>query len=400
MPTVAHGIGSRWEVRGWNNAGVALPKKRFEDKGEAERHAAAITNDLAEGDYVDPRDSRTTVKAWASEWLSVQGGDESTAENRERYVRIHIIPGMGDFELGEVERRPSIVQAFLKQLEAKGISIGYRYNLFIALSSIFSAAVEDRLIKRNPCQSRSVKKPKIPPRQLVPWEFHRVHSVILGLPEGFRAAGWIGFGAGLRQGEIFGIAESDIDFRRRIIRIRQQVKLLGTGAKVFALPKGGKTREVPMDDVLAEKLAQHIADFPPVRVALPWATAAAKAKSFRLLFTDLDGGALHRSRFNLTVWKPALVTAGVIPPPIRAQKFEASPEDGMHALRHAFAAALVDGGCSIKDLAAYLGHADEAFTLRTYVHLMPKSDERARAAISRALFAADVPAPGGDLTAV
>lgn len=72
----------------------------------------------------------------------------------------------------------------------------------------------------------------------------------------------------------------------------------------------------------------------------------------------------------------------------------------MHALRHAFAAALIDGGCSIKDLAAYLGHADEAFTLRTYVHLMPKSDERARAAISRALLAADVPAPGGVLVAV
>ena len=57
----------------------------------------------------------------------------------------------------------------------------------------------------------------------------------------------------------------------------------------------------------------------------------------------------------------------------------------MHALRHAYASALIDGGCSIKDLAAYLGHSDEAFTLKTYVHLMPKSDHRARAAINRAL---------------
>ncbi|WP_395297327.1 tyrosine-type recombinase/integrase [Kitasatospora hibisci] len=387
-------------MRGWDNSGSPLPKRRFADKGEAERHAAAITNDLAEGDYIDPRDSRTTVKVWAADWLSAQGGDGSTAENRERYVRLHIVPGIGDHELGQVERRPSIVQNFLKGLEDKGLSIGYRYNVFIALSSIFAAAVEDRLIKRNPCHSRSVTKPKIPPRTLVPWEFQRVNSVILGLPERLRAAGWVGFGAGLRQGEIFGIAESDIDFRRRIVRVRQQVKLLKTGVKVFALPKGGKTREVPMDDLLAEKLAQHLSDFPSVRVSLPWGTPAAKPKSFRLLFTDVDGNALLRSTFNLTVWKPALVSAGVIPPPIRAQKFEASPEDGMHALRHAFAAALIDGGCSIKDLAAYLGHADEAFTLRTYVHLMPKSDERARSAISRALLAADGPAPGGVLPAV
>jgi integrase len=53
----------------------------------------------------------------------------------------------------------------------------------------------------------------------------------------------------------------------------------------------------------------------------------------------------------------------------------------MHALRHFYASALLDAGENIKALAAYLGHADPAFTLRVYTHLMPSSEHRARRAI-------------------
>lgn len=42
---------------------------------------------------------------------------------------------------------------------------------------------------------------------------------------------------------------------------------------------------------------------------------------------------------------------------------------------------LLDAGESIKALANNLGHADPGFTLRTYTHLMPSSEERTRKAI-------------------
>jgi integrase len=57
----------------------------------------------------------------------------------------------------------------------------------------------------------------------------------------------------------------------------------------------------------------------------------------------------------------------------------------MHALQHFYASALLDAGESIKALSSYLGHADPGFTLRTYTHLMPASEERNRRAID-ALF--------------
>jgi integrase len=48
----------------------------------------------------------------------------------------------------------------------------------------------------------------------------------------------------------------------------------------------------------------------------------------------------------------------------------------------------LEEGVSIKALAEYLGHADPGFTLRTYTHLMPSSEDRARAAVDRAFAVA------------
>jgi integrase len=81
---------------------------------------------------------------------------------------------------------------------------------------------------------------------------------------------------------------------------------------------------------------------------------------------------IYRHSFNHHVWKPGLREIGIVNPD-HAEEF--------HALRHFHASVLLDAGESIRALAEYLGHADPAFTLRTYTHLMPSSSERTRKAI-------------------
>ncbi|MFF3466336.1 tyrosine-type recombinase/integrase [Streptomyces sp. NPDC002619] len=92
-----------------------------------------------------------------------------------------------------------------------------------------------------------------------------------------------------------------------------------------------------------------------------------------LLFVSARNQALNRLRFNPTVWRPALTSAGI---PL-------GRENGMHALRHFYASVLLDAGESIKALSEYLGHHDPSFTLRTYMHLMPNSEARTWAAVDR-----------------
>jgi integrase len=74
------------------------------------------------------------------------------------------------------------------------------------------------------------------------------------------------------------------------------------------------------------------------------------------------------------VWKPGLDATGI--PTTRA--------NGCHALRHFYASVLLDGGESIKVVSERLGHADPAFTLRTYTHLMPDSANRTRTVVDAA----------------
>lgn len=93
------------------------------------------------------------------------------------------------------------------------------------------------------------------------------------------------------------------------------------------------------------------------------------------------GALLNRNRFNDRQWRPALRAAGIA----------GGRDNGMHALRHLYASALLDAGESIKALSEYLGHHDPGFTLRTCTHLVPSSQARTRAAVD-AMWAA----PGAD----
>lgn len=94
------------------------------------------------------------------------------------------------------------------------------------LSAILGAAVEDRLITRNPCSSTAVRAPAIEQNKIVPWTAEQVAAVVAAHPARWRAAPIVGAGCGLRQGEVFGLRVEDVDFLRHRLLIRQQVKLL------------------------------------------------------------------------------------------------------------------------------------------------------------------------------
>jgi integrase len=64
------------------------------------------------------------------------------------------------------------------------------------------------------------------------------------------------------------------------------------------------------------------------------------------------------------------------------RRYVTTRKEGIHQLRRYYTSVMLAGGVSIKELAEYLGHADPAFTLRVYAHMLPCSHDRARAVIS------------------
>ena len=101
-------------------------------------------------------------------------------------------------------------------------------------------------------------------------------------------------------------------------------------------------------------------------MTLPWEVPSGPEQSHRLVLSAVRGGVIDANDFNAYRWKPALRAVGV-----SCGRYE----NGMHELRHFFASVLLDQGESIKAVAEWLGHSDAAFTLKTYTHLMPSSNE-------------------------
>ncbi len=362
----------RWQARFRDPEGRER-SKTFTRKVDAQRWLDQVTADLVTGRYVDPKAGRVSLGEFAAQWLDGQTFDASTRETMESRIRTHILPTIGHFELRHL--KPSTVQAWVRSRQTE-VAPSYCRLLLSNLSTILSAAVEDGLIASNPCAVSSVKAPRVDRRRVVPWTVETVHAVIEGHPDEFSAVPVLGAGCGLRQGEIFGLSVDAVDFLRRVIYVRQQLRLVENQV-VLAPPKGGREREVPLPDVVAMAVAKHVQRCGTATVGLPWREPGGEIRRVELVFTNRDRGPLTRAYFTHNAWKPALQGAGL----------ERNRDNGMHALRHHYASVLLENGVSIRAVSEYLGHHDPGFTLRTYAHLMPESEDRARAAIDAALGA-------------
>ncbi|GHH55219.1 integrase [Streptomyces umbrinus] len=392
-----HGTGLRYRARYIGPDGTEKSKS-FPDgkKRLAEKWLSAIETDMTRGQYTDPKSVRITFRQYAEKWLDSKTSSPMTRKELGRRLRLHVYPVLGSRPVGTF--RPEHIRELLAALEAKpGVSASYTRNIFADVQSVLSAAVDDSLLSRNPCGARTVRRPKVDSHPVVPWVPSQVFAVRAALPERYQAMVDVGAGCGPRQGEVFGLAEDAIDVDGRTLHVVRQIKHV-EGHAVFDLPKGGKKRDTPLPDSVAEALRAHMDAFKPVEITLPWRVPEGPKVSARLIFTAEQGGMVWRSNFNALEWKPALAVAGLIPEAEEGDRYESAREHGMHALRHFYASALLDAGENIKAISEYMGHADPAMTLRVYSHLMPDSRDRARRAID-AVFQRAAPQDHGPQTA-
>jgi integrase len=382
--TARYGTGRRWKVR--YEVDGHERSKSFERRTDAVAECARVEAQQAAGTFIDPSKGKITLRSYGQQWLIDQRFGPSTRERVEGELRRHILPQLGDRALGSI--KPSTVRGWRTQLKADGLGDSSVLLNYGTLSSMLVTAVEDGLIPSNPCSAASARPPRPARRKVVPWPAERVEAVRAAMAERYRATVDAAAGCGLRQGEVLGLGVDlvdgdDVEWLRGIVHVRRQVRLV-RGQLVFAPPKHNGIRDVPLPSSVGQRWSAHMQAYPLVPVTLPWEAPGGKPVTVRLMFTSpTSTGVIHRSRYNYHVWRPALLAAGV----------PAARSNGMHALRHWYASTLLEDGVSIRALAEYLGHADPSFTLRTYAHLMPSSEGKAKTAIDRAFTpgTADVP---------
>jgi integrase len=407
IPTDRCGQGKRYKV-----AGIPGVRSRsFPDKQKkaAEAWLAKAIADSNKGEFIDPRDGNILLRDYVEQhWWPSRTGDPLTLEKVERGVRNQVLPFLGSLPLRQI--KVDALRRWLKDLEGV-IAPGTMVITWGYLNNILDCAVDDERIPKNPCKARTIKAPKRPETKPRAWSRDRVKAVQECLPDVYKILIDIGAGAGLRQGEAFGLADSDVDLEAGVIHVRRQIRSVG-GKLVFSLPKGGKTRTVPMPLHLATRLAEHQSKFPPRDVTLPWKDPRPPQtkieekerapQTHRLVVTNTQGAAIRANMWNHNHWKRALAAAGVIPEPTKRRRksgrgfeflYGAAHEYGFHSLRHTFASVQLDSRENPVAVSKWLGHADASITLRVYGHFLPDADGRGRQAMDAWFSSASLPAP-------
>jgi len=165
-------------------------------------------------------------------------------------------------------------------------------------------------------------------------------------------------GLGLREGELLGLRLSDVDFLRRIVMINYQLDP-DSPDRGRTEPKTRRSRRpLPLPEPVAEAIAAHLAKWGPGQDGSVWTTKSGRPPRHDHYNKSIAGA---RERAGL----PASTTS--------------------HDLRHHYASVLIAAGASVVEVAELLGHKDGgALVLKTYAHLFPESEERARRAIEAA----------------
>ncbi len=361
-----------WLAR-WRDPEGSQRKRTFRKKGDADRFLSTVEADMLRGTYVDLSAGKITFEAYAETWRLAQVHRPSTVAHVETMLRRHAYPVLGARPLSSI--RPSEVQAWVKRLSTEDgdrkalapATVGVVHGL---VAAVFKAAVRDRRITGSPCEG--IRLPKQEPHRVVPPTTDDVQALADAVPARYRALVILAAGTGLRQGEAFGLTLDRVDFLRRTVTVDRQLILLPGREPFHAPPKTRAShRTLPLPQVVAEALAEHLRAFP---VQHPDG----------LLFTTPAGKPLRRTSFSSTVWRPAVKAAGL---------------DGVifHSLRHYYASLLIRHGESVKVVQARLGHATAAETLDTYSHLWPDSEDRTREAIDGVLGSCAPGVPRGQV---
>jgi len=380
------GNGKRW-LSVWHDESGREQSQAFSIKDAADKHRKAMETDRERGEYVDPKAGRELMRGVGKRWLASRSVDPSPVIRYESLWRLHVEPAFGRRQVKAV--KPSDIQAFLAAL-GRTVGNSTTAGCYLILQGCFELAIADGQIKRNPARSPVVTKPRAGLGGKVQvWADETVWKVIDAHPDHLGLMAVLMAACGLRIAEAMALSIDDIDFDAQEVHVRRQLKKLGED-HVFGLPKSDLERDVPLPEWAAASVRVHTAHHRPWPCTLPWEKTGGKPRTHSLLFQWGDGSYVRYRSYSEQVWKPALASAGVIPAPETdrrgRRRYATTRKEGPHQLRHFYASVMLAGGVSVKELAQFLGHKDEAFTLRVYTHLLPSSRDRARQVMDSRMF--------------
>lgn len=339
--------GSRYVVVYRDPAGRQR-KRSARTLAEARDVKAALRADVARGEYRAL--SRVTFAEYAAEWVehyagrTARGLREETRRDYRRAIERRAVPFFGRMRLAEIE--PRDVKRYMATVRAEGLAANTVRLALAPVKALLATAVEEGLIRSNPSVGLRVagqatgadEEPEAERvRALTEDELRRLLARVA--PDSRLLVEFLTH-TGLRISEAVALRWGDLDFGRRRVQVRRRFY---RGS--FGPPKSryGR-RDVPLTPGMARRLWQL--------------RKAVRASDEQPVFIGRNGGPLDAST-AFRVVKSAARRAGV-------------QWAGLHTLRHTCATMLFRQGLNAVQVQLWLGHHSPAFTIATYVHLLPE----------------------------
>lgn len=344
----------RWQARYQGPDGLVRPAPQtFATETDAKVWLTVTEAEIVQGEWFDPDAGRVPLGVYAARWIEERPGlAPRTIGLYEGLLRLHIAPALGDIDL--VDLNPARIRAWRTGLLDDGIGATTVAKSYRLLRSVLSTAVDDELIRRNPCRIKgagaesSAERPVATPDQVL--------ALAAAMPRRWRALVLLAASTSLRWGELIALTRADVDLDRGTVRVLRSVADVN-GKLIVGPPKsaaGRRTVAIPASIVTV--LRSHLDSF-------------SESGPGGRVFVGAKGATVRRPNFQAP-WRRAVVAAG-LPEGFR-----------FHDLRHTGNTWAAGTGANLRELMERMGHSSTRAAL-IYLHAAKEGDRAIADGIDR-----------------
>ncbi len=345
----------RWQARFTHprTGKIQSAQITFDTKADAGRWLATMETDLDRGDALDLDRGKIAFGVYGKAWLDSRGDLRPKTMELYRYLfRQYLDPLLGNRQIGRIDSES--IRSWYGEVSAgsqSGVTTAKAYRL---LRQILEAAVDDRVLRSNPCNLKGAAVEHSEERPLLSMD--DVIALAEAIKPRYRLMVLFAGLVGLRRGECLALRVSDVVERegRSTITVSSSIVFVG-GQPRRELPKtDAGTRRLALPSVVGKEVERHIAGF--------------ELSGDDLLFADERTATTPTITVWRRVWNNARRDAGV--------------DCTFHDLRHHAGTLTASAGASIRESMARLGHASPRAALR-YQHAAEQRDVEVASSIDR-----------------
>ena len=230
----------------------------FVAKSDATLWLSTVEADIHRGDHLDPAGRSVTFGEFASRWRATKTSlRPRTQELYDYLLRVHVLPTFGNTPVARVDA--AAVRAWNSEVRSGRISDTTAAKAYRLVRQIMQSAVDDRLIRENPCRVKGAATERSAEREIPTLDEVMCLADVIG--SRYRAMVLVAAFVGLRKGECFGLARRHVDLEAvpPVVRVERARVDTAEFGMIFQEPKTiAGVRTVALPQVVAAELRSHL----------------------------------------------------------------------------------------------------------------------------------------------